>query len=142
MEILLESTSNKLMVDLQVTPSKPRRMTKPYLSHRFIANCLNAENLKIEVKADIGESSLIRPESVQETIDKVVLIKEKLKAAGDYQKSYADNRHKPLEFEVRDQVLLKVLSWKDVVHFRKKEMLAPRDVRPFEIIKGIDPMAY
>ncbi|GJX81591.1 putative ribonuclease H-like domain-containing protein [Tanacetum coccineum] len=93
-------------------------------------------------QADIGESSLIRPELVQETTDKVVLIKEKLKAARDCQKSYADNRRKPLEFEVGDQVLLKVSSWKDVVHFGKKEMLAPRYVGPFEIIKGIGPMAY
>ncbi|GJT58360.1 putative reverse transcriptase domain-containing protein [Tanacetum coccineum] len=45
---------------------------------------------------------------VQETTDKVVLIKEKLKATRDHQKSYADNRRKTLEFEVRDQVLLKV----------------------------------
>ncbi|GJX49820.1 putative reverse transcriptase domain-containing protein [Tanacetum coccineum] len=59
--------------------------------------------------AEIGESSLIRPELVQETTDKVVLIKEKLKATRDRQKSYADNRHKPLEFEVGDQVLLKVI---------------------------------
>ncbi|GJU06925.1 hypothetical protein Tco_1123355 [Tanacetum coccineum] len=76
--------------------------------------------------ADIGESSLIRPELVQETTDKVVLIKEKLKAERDCQKSYADNRRKPLEFEVGDPVLLKVSFWKDVVHFGKKEMLAPR----------------
>ncbi|GJX51412.1 putative reverse transcriptase domain-containing protein [Tanacetum coccineum] len=44
--------------------------------------------------AKIGESSLIGPELVQETTDKVVLIKEKLKAARDRQKSYADNRQK------------------------------------------------
>ncbi|GJS05882.1 putative reverse transcriptase domain-containing protein [Tanacetum coccineum] len=50
--------------------------------------------------AEIEESSLIGPELVQETTDKVVLIKEKLKAARDHQKSYADNRRKPLEFEV------------------------------------------
>ncbi|GJS54310.1 retrotransposon protein, putative, ty3-gypsy subclass [Tanacetum coccineum] len=49
--------------------------------------------------AEIGENSLIGPELVQETIDKVVLIKEKLKAARDRQKSYADNRFNPLEFE-------------------------------------------
>ncbi|GJR67173.1 putative reverse transcriptase domain-containing protein [Tanacetum coccineum] len=49
--------------------------------------------------AEIGESSLIAPELVQETTDKVVLIKEKLKAARDRQKSYADNGRKPLEFE-------------------------------------------
>ncbi|GJR79591.1 putative reverse transcriptase domain-containing protein [Tanacetum coccineum] len=64
--------------------------------------------------------ALIRPELVQETIDKVVLIKEKLKAARDSQKSYADNRRKPLEFEVGDQVLLKVSPWKCVIRFRKK----------------------
>ncbi|GKB20814.1 hypothetical protein Tco_0854737, partial [Tanacetum coccineum] len=57
---------------------------------------------------EIGESSLIGPELVQETTDKVVLIKEKLKAARDRQKSYVDFRRKPLEFEVRDRVLLKV----------------------------------
>ncbi|GJS21850.1 putative reverse transcriptase domain-containing protein [Tanacetum coccineum] len=58
--------------------------------------------------AKIGESSLIGPELVQETTDKVVLIKEKLIVARDRQKSYADNRRKPLEFEVGDKVLLKV----------------------------------
>ncbi|GKA39721.1 putative reverse transcriptase domain-containing protein [Tanacetum coccineum] len=68
----------------------------------------------------IGESSLIRPELVQETTDKVVLIKEKLKAARDRQKSYADNRRKPLEFEVGDRVLLKVSPWKGVIRFGKK----------------------
>ncbi|GJX35668.1 hypothetical protein Tco_0247225, partial [Tanacetum coccineum] len=49
--------------------------------------------------AEIGENSLIGLELVQETINKVVLIKEKLKAARDRQKSCADNRRKPLEFE-------------------------------------------
>ncbi|GJX43567.1 hypothetical protein Tco_0260243 [Tanacetum coccineum] len=52
--------------------------------------------------------------------DKVVVIKEKLKAARDRQKSYANNRRKPLEFEVGDRVMLKVSPWKGVVHFRKK----------------------
>ncbi|GJU19762.1 putative reverse transcriptase domain-containing protein [Tanacetum coccineum] len=59
--------------------------------------------------AEIRESRLIGPELVQKTTDKIVLIKEKLKAARDRQKSYADNRRKPLGFEVGDQVLLKVL---------------------------------
>ncbi|GJX89898.1 putative reverse transcriptase domain-containing protein [Tanacetum coccineum] len=67
--------------------------------------------------AKIGESRLIGPELVQKTTDKVVLIKEMLKAARDSQKSYADNMRKPLEFEVGDQVLLKVSPWKGVIHF-------------------------
>ncbi|GJR71556.1 putative reverse transcriptase domain-containing protein [Tanacetum coccineum] len=70
--------------------------------------------------AEIGESRLIGPELVQETTDKVVLIKEKLKAASDRQKSYAGNRRKPLEFEVGDRVLLKVSPWKGVIRFGKK----------------------
>nr|GEV11275.1 putative reverse transcriptase domain-containing protein [Tanacetum cinerariifolium] len=92
--------------------------------------------------AEIRESCLIGPELVQETIDKVVLINEKLKAARDRQKSYADKRRNPLEFEVRDQVLLKVLPWKGVIHFGKKCKLAPRYVGPFEILERIDLVAY
>ncbi|GJS29753.1 hypothetical protein Tco_0490373 [Tanacetum coccineum] len=92
--------------------------------------------------ADIGESSLIGPELVYETTDKVVLIKEKLKAARDRQKSYADNRLKPLEFEVGDRVMLKVSPWKGVIRFGKKGKLAPRYVGPFEILERIGHVAY
>ncbi|GKB23660.1 hypothetical protein Tco_0863061 [Tanacetum coccineum] len=72
----------------------------------------------------------------------VVLIKERLKAARDFQKRYADNRRKPLEVEVGDQLLLKVSPWKGVVHFGKKDKLAPRYVGSFEILKRIGPIAY
>ncbi|GKA21327.1 putative reverse transcriptase domain-containing protein [Tanacetum coccineum] len=92
--------------------------------------------------AEIGEGCLIGPELVLETTNKVVLIKEKLKEARDRQKSYADKRRKPLEFEVGDRELLKVSPWKGVVHFRKKGKLAPRYVRPFEILERIDLVAY
>nr|GEU68264.1 reverse transcriptase domain-containing protein [Tanacetum cinerariifolium]GEU68886.1 reverse transcriptase domain-containing protein [Tanacetum cinerariifolium] len=68
------------------------------------------------------------PELVQETIDKVVLIKENLKAVRNHQKSYADNRRKLLEFKVGDRVLLNVSPWKGVVCFEKKDKLAPRSV--------------
>nr|GFA43759.1 hypothetical protein [Tanacetum cinerariifolium] len=71
---------------------------------------------------------LIRPELVQETTDKVVLIKEKLKAARDCQKSYADNMRKPLEFKVKDRVLLKVSPWKGVIRFGKEGKLSSRSV--------------
>nr|GEY17471.1 putative reverse transcriptase domain-containing protein [Tanacetum cinerariifolium] len=92
--------------------------------------------------AKIGESSLIGPELVQEIIDKVVLLKEKLKAARDHKKSYADNRRKPLECEVRDCVLLKVSPWKGVIHFGIKGKLALRYVGPLEILEMIGPVAY
>ncbi|GJX19135.1 putative nucleotidyltransferase, ribonuclease H [Tanacetum coccineum] len=92
--------------------------------------------------AKIGEGSLIGPKLVLETTDKVVLIKEKLKAARDRQKSYADKRCKPLAFEVGDQVLLKVSPWKGVVRFGKKGKLAPRYVGAFEILERIGLVAY
>ncbi|GKD48389.1 putative reverse transcriptase domain-containing protein, partial [Tanacetum coccineum] len=92
--------------------------------------------------AEIGEGSLIGPELVQETTDKVVVIKEKHKAVRDRQKSYVDNRRKPLEFEVVDRVMLKVSPWKGVVHFGKKGKLASRYVGPFEILKRIGLVAY
>ncbi|GKE96019.1 putative reverse transcriptase domain-containing protein [Tanacetum coccineum] len=66
----------------------------------------------------------------------------RLKAARDRQKSYADNRHKPLEFEVGDQVLLKASPWKGVVCFRTKGKLAPIYVGPFEILERIGHVAY
>ncbi|GJV33509.1 hypothetical protein Tco_1393909 [Tanacetum coccineum] len=85
--------------------------------------------------AEVGEGQLIGPELVQETTEKISQIKDRLKAACDRQKSYADKRRKPLEFSVGDYVLLKVSPWKGVVRFGKKGKLAPRFVRPFEIIE-------
>ncbi|GKC22980.1 hypothetical protein Tco_1025130 [Tanacetum coccineum] len=92
--------------------------------------------------AETEESSLNGLELVQETTDKVVLIKEKLKTERDRQKSYADKRRKPLEFKVGDRVLLKVSPWKGVVRFGKKGKLAPRYVRLFEILERIGLVAY
>nr|GEY09008.1 hypothetical protein [Tanacetum cinerariifolium] len=47
-------------------------------------------------------------------------------------KSYADLKHKPMEFQVRDKVMLKVSPWKGVVRFGKWEKLNPRYVGPFK----------
>ncbi|KAI3815265.1 hypothetical protein L1987_14927 [Smallanthus sonchifolius] len=67
---------------------------------------------------------------------------DRLKAARDRQKSYADNRRKPLEFQVGDKVLLKVSPWKGVVRLGKNGKLAPRYVGPFEILERIGIVAY
>ncbi|GKE24372.1 putative reverse transcriptase domain-containing protein, partial [Tanacetum coccineum] len=57
-------------------------------------------------------------------------------------KSYADRRVKPLEFEVDDMVLPKVLLWKGVVRFGKREKLSPRYIGPFKILARVGPVAY
>ncbi|GJS01171.1 hypothetical protein Tco_0317679 [Tanacetum coccineum] len=62
--------------------------------------------------------------------------------ARDRQKSYADSGHKMTEYEVGENVLLKVSPWKGVMRFGKKGKLTPRYVGPFEILKRIGPVAY
>ncbi|GKA71463.1 hypothetical protein Tco_0777602 [Tanacetum coccineum] len=57
-------------------------------------------------------------------------------------KSYADSGRKMTEYEVGENVLLKVSPWKGVMHFGKKGKLALRYVGPFEILKRIGPVAY
>nr|GEY33380.1 putative reverse transcriptase domain-containing protein [Tanacetum cinerariifolium] len=73
---------------------------------------------------------------------KIVHIKERLKTTRSRQKSYADKRHKPLEFKVGDRVLLKVSPWKGFVRFGKKGKLAPQYVGPFEIVECVGRVAY
>nr|GEY82404.1 reverse transcriptase domain-containing protein [Tanacetum cinerariifolium] len=53
----------------------------------------------------------------QKTTEKIVLIKQRMQAAQDRQKNYVDRKRKPMEFEIRDRVMLKVSPWKGVVRF-------------------------
>jgi hypothetical protein len=92
--------------------------------------------------SETGEGKLTKLDFVQETTDKIAVIKERLKAARDRQKSYADNRRKPLEFNVGDKVLLKVSPWRGTVRFGKKGKLAPRYIGPYTINQRIGPVAY
>lgn len=58
------------------------------------------------------------------------------------QKSYADKRQTPLEFQVGDAMFLKVTPLKSVMQFIKKENLSRRYVGPFEIVQRIEKVAY
>ncbi|GJV52878.1 putative reverse transcriptase domain-containing protein [Tanacetum coccineum] len=60
--------------------------------------------------AEVGEVQLTGPEMVQETTDKIVLIKQRMQAARDRQKSYANLKRKPMEFQVGDKIMLKVVE--------------------------------
>ncbi|KAI3696046.1 hypothetical protein L1987_79055 [Smallanthus sonchifolius] len=91
--------------------------------------------------AEVGEKHLTGPEIVQETTDKIFKIKDRLKAARDRQKSYADNRRKPLEFKIGDRVMLKFSPWKGVARFGNRGKLNLRYVGPFEILARVDPVA-
>ncbi|GKA15800.1 putative reverse transcriptase domain-containing protein [Tanacetum coccineum] len=92
--------------------------------------------------AEVGAAQLTGPEIVHETTEKIIRIKKHIQAARDRQKSYADRRHKPLEFEVRDKVMLKVSPWKWVIRFGKQGKLNPRYIGPFKILAKVGTLAY
>ncbi|GJU33449.1 putative reverse transcriptase domain-containing protein [Tanacetum coccineum] len=60
--------------------------------------------------AEVGEVQLTGLEIVQQTTEKIVHIKQRIQAAHDRKKSYADLKRKPMEFQVGDSVILKVLE--------------------------------
>ncbi|GJS60105.1 reverse transcriptase domain-containing protein [Tanacetum coccineum] len=84
--------------------------------------------------AEVGDAQLTGLEIVHETTKKIIQIKKCIQAARDRQKSYADRRRKPLEFEVGDKVMLKVSPWKGVIRFGKQGKLNPRYIGPFKIL--------
>ena len=91
---------------------------------------------------DVGERKLLGLELVQLTVEKVALIKEKLKIAQSRHKNYVDNHRRDLEFEVGDHVFLKVSPMKFVMRFGRNRKLNPRFVGPFEILERIGTLAY
>ncbi|GJX20218.1 putative reverse transcriptase domain-containing protein, partial [Tanacetum coccineum] len=92
--------------------------------------------------AEVGEVQLTGPEIVQETTEKIIQIKQRMQAARDRQKSYADLKRKPMDFQVGDKVTLKVLPWKGVVRFGKRGKLNPRYVGSFKVLEKVGSVAY
>ncbi|GJQ97293.1 putative reverse transcriptase domain-containing protein [Tanacetum coccineum] len=92
--------------------------------------------------AEVGDAQLTGPEIVRETTEKIIQIKHRLQASHDRQRSYADKRRKPLEFQVGDKVMLKVSPWKGVIRFGKRGKLNPRYIGPFKILAKVGTVAY
>ncbi|GJR24843.1 putative reverse transcriptase domain-containing protein [Tanacetum coccineum] len=81
----------------------------------------------------VGDVKLTGPEIIQQTTEKIIQIRNRLQA---------DTRGKPLEFQVGERVMLKVLPWKGVIRFGKRGKLSPRYIGPFKILARIGPVAY
>ncbi|GJT51609.1 retrovirus-related pol polyprotein from transposon TNT 1-94 [Tanacetum coccineum] len=76
--------------------------------------------------AEVGDVQLTRPKIIHETTKKIVQIRQRLQAARDRQRSYANVRRKPLEFQVGDHVMLKVSPKKEYsFDSEKEESLTP-----------------
>ncbi|GJV78327.1 putative reverse transcriptase domain-containing protein [Tanacetum coccineum] len=92
--------------------------------------------------AKVGQVQLTGPEMVHETTKKVIQIKQRMQAARDRQKSYADLKRKLMDFQFRDRVMLKVSPWKGVLRFGKRGKLNPRYVKDFKVLEKVGSVAY
>ena len=91
---------------------------------------------------EMNEHKIIGPELVKDKEEKVQIIQQRLKAACDRQRSYANSKRKDIEYEVRDKVFLKVSQWKKILRFGRKGKLSPRFIGPYEILERVGPIAY
>nr|GEZ33738.1 putative reverse transcriptase domain, ribonuclease H-like domain, aspartic peptidase domain protein [Tanacetum cinerariifolium] len=76
--------------------------------------------------AEVGDTQLTGPKIIHETTKKIVQIRQHLQAARDRQRSYANQRRKPLEFQTGDRVMLKISPHKGIIRFKKRGKLNPR----------------
>ena len=91
---------------------------------------------------ELSEKKIIGPDLIQETKEKVKMIRERLKVATDRQKSYANMRRKDIRHVIDEKVFLKVSLWNKVLRFWKKRKLSPRFIGPHEVIEKVGLVAY
>ncbi|RZC20813.1 Transposon Ty3-G Gag-Pol polyprotein [Glycine soja] len=91
---------------------------------------------------EVGELRLVGLDLIQEVIEKVKIIRDHLLTAQSRQKSYSDQRRRPLEFSVGEHVFLRVSPMKGILRFGWKGKHSPRFIGPFEILKRVGQVAY
>ncbi|XP_016173011.1 uncharacterized protein LOC107615466 [Arachis ipaensis] len=89
-----------------------------------------------------GEASALGPDLVAETMEKIKKIRARILTALSRQKSYADQRRKPLEFEVGEHVFLRVTLTTGIGRAIKTKKMNPRFIGPFEIQRPFGPVVY
>nr|GEV77091.1 reverse transcriptase domain-containing protein [Tanacetum cinerariifolium] len=114
------------------------------LMRRYLKEVVSRHGVPILIisNRDRRDSQLTGPEIIHEMTEKFVQIKRRIQAARDRQKSYADIRRKPLEFQVGDKVMFKVSPWKRVIRFGKRGKLNPRYIGHVKILAKVGTVAY
>ena len=84
---------------------------------------------------ELSEKKVIGPDLIQETKEKVKMIRKRLKVAADRQKSYANLKRKDIQYEIDEKVFLKVSPWKKVMRFGRKSKLSLKFIRPYEVMR-------
>ncbi|XP_075499114.1 uncharacterized protein LOC142537488 [Primulina tabacum] len=113
-----------------------------HISMDFVVGLPKSRQGQDGIWDEVGEKAIVGPEHVQITIDKVTVVREKLKTAQDRQRSWADLKKRPVEFNVGGKAYKKVSPMKGVVRFSKAGKLNPRYVGPFEILEKVGTLAY
>ncbi|GJW38653.1 putative reverse transcriptase domain-containing protein, partial [Tanacetum coccineum] len=146
---LIHPGLDKMYQDLKKLYWWPNMKTK---IATYVSKCLTFAKFKAEYKKPsgllvqpvfpVGDAQLTGPEIMHETTKKIIQIKKRIQAACDRQKSYADKRRKPLEFQFGDKVILKVSPWKGVIRFDKRGKLNPRYIGPFKVLAKVGIVVY
>ena len=90
----------------------------------------------------VGDHPLLGPNMILDAVRKIQLVRDRMRAAQSWQKSYVDNRCRELEFDVGDHVFLKISLFKGVMRFGQRGKLSPRYIGPFEILRRWRSIAY
>lgn len=91
---------------------------------------------------DVGDRQIFGPEIIEQSIEVVRNIREKLRLAQDRHKQWADKKRRLLEFQAGDHVFLKISPTRGLIRFGKKGKLSPRFIGPFEVLERIGEVAY
>ena len=89
-----------------------------------------------------GEIRYLGLELIEQSTEAIKKFRQRIKTAQSRQKSYADKKTRPLEFEVGDKVFLKTSPVRGITRFCKRGKLGPRYIGPFEILDKVGKVAY
>ena len=90
----------------------------------------------------IGENLVLGPDMIQQTTEKIKMIRDQSRATQSRQKSYADKRRQPLEFREGDNVFLKVTPKTGIGRAMKSKKLTPQFIGPYQILIIVGFVAY
>jgi len=92
--------------------------------------------------SDLDEALIIGSKMIQETVKTIRKNGEHVQVAQRQQKSYADKRRRPLEFQLGDKVFRKASPTKGIKRLGVQGKLSLRYIGPHEIIENLNPVPY